>query len=127
MNRRLRKTNNLTIPNTADDGKKRKKKSNLNNKSKIIEREKILERKRIAERERLKRIKADPEKLKLLRQKEHEKYLRKKETGKIKTISMMTEKEKSTQREKTREKVRNFRLKKKNEQVSHENSVIYLY
>lgn len=60
---------------------------------KKLTREERLQKKREAERLRYERIKNDPEKYELQKQKEKAKYLKKKEKGIIKTVDQMTPKE----------------------------------
>ncbi|CAK1579140.1 unnamed protein product [Parnassius mnemosyne] len=55
-----------------------------------LTREEKLEKKRQAERLRYQKIKNDPEKYKIHKQKEKERYLKKKEKGIIKTVDQMT-------------------------------------
>lgn len=57
---------------------------------KKLTREERLEKKRQAEQLRYQRIKNDPEKYELQKQKDKEKYLKKKEKGLIKTVDQMT-------------------------------------
>lgn len=62
-------------------------------------REEILAQKRENERKRYERMKNDPDKLATLRKKKKQYYVQSKKTGKIKTISEMTDREKRQCRE----------------------------
>lgn len=75
-------------------------------------REERLEKKRAAERLRYQRIKNDPEKYAQLKAKEHMKYEKKKEKGKIKTVNQMTAEEKEQARKSWREKTKRQRLRR---------------
>lgn len=61
-----------------------------------------LEKKRIAERKRYEIIKRDPEKAALQKEKERQKYLKKKEKGQRKVVADMTDREKRQARKKWR-------------------------
>lgn len=74
-------------------------------------REERLEKKRIAERLRYQRIKSDPIKLARLKEKERRNYLKKKETGKLKSVKNMTPREQRAIRKIWVEKTRKRRAR----------------
>lgn len=76
---------------------------------KKLTREEKLQRKREAEKLRYQKIKNDPVKNKLQKQKEKLRYLIKKEKGMIKTVDQMTYKEQIQARMKWRKKAREYR------------------
>lgn len=80
---------------------------------KKLSREEILQRKREAERKRYERIKNDPQKREALREKEHLKYLKKKERGTRKLVDNMTPREHREAKKKWREHCSKYRNKKK--------------
>lgn len=76
---------------------------------KKLTRDERLQKKREAERLRYQKIKNDPEKYELQKQKEKEKYLKKKEKGIIKTIDQMTPREQRKARKIWKKKARERR------------------
>lgn len=69
---------------------------------KKLTKEDQLEKKRIAEKKRYETIKRDPEKAALRKEKERQKYLKKKEKGQRKVVADMTDREKRQARKKWR-------------------------
>lgn len=76
---------------------------------KKLTREERLQKKREAERLRYEKIKNDPEKYDLQKQKEKAKYLKKKEKGIIKTVDQMTPREQRKARKIWKKKARERR------------------
>lgn len=76
---------------------------------KKLTREERLQKKREAERIRYQKIKNDPEKYELQKQKEKEKYFKKKEKGIIKTVNQMTPREQRKARKIWKKKARERR------------------
>lgn len=64
---------------------------------------------------RYQQMKADPLQAALMKQKEREKYKRKKEKGQIKLVSQMTSRERRAARKNMREYMKSYRQKKKQE------------
>lgn len=83
------------------------------NKKKKQTREERLEKKRQAERLRYQRLKRDPVKNAELKEKEKEKYIKKKEKGLIKSVKDMTEREQRAIRKIWREKTKKLRERRK--------------
>lgn len=75
--------------------------------------EKRLKRKRECEKRRCENIKKNAEKLKELKDKKHEIYLKAKESGRVKLVNDMDSREKRMYRRKWRTEKRNYRHKKK--------------
>lgn len=86
---------------------------------KKLTREEKLQKKREAERLRYQRIKNDPEKYKLQKLKEKEKYLKKKEKGLIKTIDQMTPREQRKARKIWKKKARERRQRLASQNVAN--------
>lgn len=75
-------------------------------------REEILEKAKIARRKRYENIKSDPVQYALQKEKEHQRYLRRKEKKQILSIGEMTPRAKRSQRKKWRENFKNFYQRK---------------
>lgn len=80
-------------------------------KKKISEEEAKLEKKEY-DRKRREKIKSDPESFKILREKERLKYLKKKEKGQVKPISIMSSRERRLKRKNWKKNSQTYRDKK---------------
>lgn len=80
--------------------------------TKKLTKDELLERKRARERERYNRIKSDPQRYELQKEKERKKYENKKKKKVVKLVKDMTPRENRVARKKWRDKKRNLKKRK---------------